>query len=293
MVDDNQSLVPHEGSTSPGLSRAQFEEVIRRASELASTSAEPGSSLSEAELFRIASEVGLPAAHVKTALAEVRSQPVPSGPVRALVNGPWVRVSRVVPGSREELTRAIDRFLVGGRLLQPVRKGNDHLVYWPAKDWVSQIARAASSTGKRYYIASAKRVEVSLHEVTDDTTLVEFAVDPGIHGEYLGGAVVSSVLGGGVGGVGVAALVATTAPLALGVAAGVALGGAIVGGISYLVGRNYLSQLERVHLEVEGVLDHLERKEQPEPPPASWRQWVSRNFGGVARELRSLDDDRD
>ena len=284
-MDDGTSLAPRPDDPGKGLSRPQFEEVIRRASELAATDAEPGTSLSEAELFRIASEVGLPAAHVKTALAEVRSRPVPSGPFQALARGPWVRVSRVVPGTREEVTAAIDRFLVGGRLLQPVRKGKEQLVYWPAKDWVSQIARAASSTGKRYYIASAKRVEVTLHPVTEDTTLVEFAVDPGIHGEHFGGAVVSSVIGGGAGGVGTTLLVAGAAPLAVGVLAGVAAGGAIMAGISYLVGRNYLSQLERVHLEVEGVLDRLERQEEPAPPPASWRQWVSRNFGGVAREL--------
>ncbi|MEZ4416957.1 MAG: hypothetical protein R3E10_14495 [Gemmatimonadota bacterium] len=281
---DKRDLVPYD-SRGKGLSRREFEEVIRRASELAAREPEAGSGLSEAELFRIANEVGLPDEHVRKALAEVRSGVLPESAWGALVANPRVRVSRVVPGSREAIADKLDQFLVGGRLLQPVRKGADQMVYWPAKDWASQIARAASSTGKRYYIASAKRVEVSLSPVREDAVAVELAVDPGIHGENLGGAIVSSVVGGGAGAVATGFAVAAIAPLALGIAAGVAVGAGLASGISYLVGRNYLSQLERVRLEVEGVLDALERGEDLAPPPPSWRKWVSRHFGGVAKEL--------
>ncbi|MEZ4425123.1 MAG: hypothetical protein R3E98_17130 [Gemmatimonadota bacterium] len=278
-----RGLVPDDRGR--GLSRHQFEEVIRRAAELAAREPDAGSRLSEAELFRIAGEVGLPEEHVRLALAEVRSPPLPRSGLPALVAGPWVRVSRVVPGTRAELAATIDRFLVGGRLLQPVRKGTDQMVYWPAKDWASQIARAASATGKRYYIASAKRVEVFLEPVRDDAVAVEFAVDPGLHSENLAGAILGGLGGGGGAGVGVAFAVATAAPLALGVAAGVAVGALVAGGIAHAVGVSYHSQLERVRLEVEGVLDALERREPLEPPPPSWRRWVSRHFGGIAKDL--------
>ena len=61
-------------SKSRGLTRAQFDEVIRRASELAARGKETdGSDLTESEVFRIAREVGLSDAHVTTALTELRA----------------------------------------------------------------------------------------------------------------------------------------------------------------------------------------------------------------------------
>jgi hypothetical protein len=44
---------------------------------------------------------------------------------------------------------------------------------------------------------------------------------------------------------------------------------------------------------VEGVLDALETGMSLEPPPASWRRWVKRQFHGVARDLMSGDDEED
>jgi hypothetical protein len=287
-MGDERSPVPEQPSRS-GLSRREFEEVIRRASELASKEPDAGTSLSESELFRIAEEVGLPEEHVRRALVEVRSETIPEGGIRALRGSPWIRASRVVPGSREELAESIDQFLVGGRLLHPVRKGNEYMVYWPSQDWASQIARTASSTGRKYYIASAKRVEVRLRPVHDKATWVEIAVDPGIRGDSVAGAILGGI-GGGVGvGVGAGVALAAVGPLTLAVAASVVAGSLAAGGVTWLVGRSYRNQMERVRLELEGVLDQLERGETLEPPPPSWQRWVSRHFRGIAKELRRLE----
>lgn len=268
------------------ISQREFEEVIRRATELAtSDSATPDVHLSEAELFRIAAEVGLPREHVRDALVEVRARPpVPSG-IRAFWASPWLDASRVVPGGVDEVATKLDEFLVSSRLLQQVRRSTDQMVYWPAEDWASQIARAASSTGRKYYIASAKRVEVTLRPVSEDQTWVELRVDPGLRNDNMAGA----IFGGGAGGVGVgvltAAVLAPVAPIALAVAGAAAAGASVLGGISWAISRSYRGQLEKVKLELEGVLDQLERGEMPEPPPSSWRRWVSRNFRGIAREI--------
>ena len=271
----------------PGaLTREEFEAVIRRATELAAGETDAASpQLSEAELFRIADEVGLTREHVQEALVQVRAEPpVPSG-VRAFWSSPWLSASRVVPGDRETVATMLDEFLVSSRLLQQVRRSSDQMVYWPAEDWASQIARAASATGKKYYIASAKRVELTLRPVGVDSTWVEIRVDPGIRNDNAAGA----VFGGGAAGVGLgvvtAAILLPAAPLALGIGAAVAVGGSAFGGIGWAISRSYRSQLEKVQLELEGVLDQLERGKMPEPPPSSWRRWVSRNFRGIAREI--------
>lgn len=281
-MEPDNSLVPRQGR---GVSRKDFEEVIRRAAELAQADGATSPDISEAELFKIAAEVGLGEEHVRRALVEVKqSPPVPSG-VRALWSDPWLTASRVVPGSRDVVAKRIDDFLVSSRLLQQVRQGTDHMVYWPAEDWASQIARAASSTGKKYYIASAKRVEIGLQQVKDDSTWVELRVDPGIRNDLLAGAFIGGGTGGVGAGVGLALLMTPAAPLVAGIAAGVAVGGALFGGITWAVARTYRGQVERVKLEMEGVLDQLERGEIPEPPPSSWRKWVSRHFRGIAREI--------
>jgi len=282
MAGDNLVPRPQRGT----VTRREFEEVIRRATELAQEDSDGGpSTLDEAELFRIASEVGLSREHVREALVQVRSEPpVPNG-VRALWSSAWLTASRVVPGGVEEVGQMIDEFLVSSRLLQQVRRSSDQMVYWPSEDWASQIARAASATGKKYYVASAKRVEVTLRSVEEGSTWVELRVDPGIRGDN----VAAAIFGGGAAGIGLggltAALLLPAAPVVVGAAAAIAVGASAVGGISWAIGRAYRTQSEKVQLELEGVLDQLERGQMPEPPPSSWRRWVSRHFRGIAREI--------
>lgn len=268
------------------LSRREFDEVIRRATELASADPEAlESGLSEAEVLRIAGEVGLPERHVRRALSEVRSSPPPRSPLQALFGPPVISAYRIVPGTRDQLAQTLDEFLVAGRLLQPVRQGKDVMVYWPAVDWASQIARAASSTSRRYYIASAKRVEIRLRDIGSDRTAVEMDVDPGTQGNNLGGAITGGLVAGAGAGVGLTLLGATVAPIGLAALVGTAVGGGVLFGILWLVGRHQRRQNQEVKLELEGVLDDLEQGKSLEPPPASWRRWVKRHFGGVARDV--------
>ncbi len=273
--------------TGRSLTRKEFDEVIRRAAEIAASEPEGGDSgLTEGELFRIAGEVGLDERHVRKALVQVRtSPPTGRGPVAALYGPNFVVASRIVPGTREELAKTIDDFMVAGQLLQAVRKNSSVLLYRPAVDWASQIARAASSTSRKYYVASSKRVEVRLEQVEEARSFVEIEVEPGTRDEYLIGGGVGGVGAGAGVGVGVAFLVATAAPLALGVAAGVGIGSAVFGGIAWVTGYYHKRRLLEVRAEIEGILDRLETGESLEPPPSSWRRWVRRHFHGVAKDL--------
>lgn len=272
---------------SRSLTRKEFDEVIRRAAEIAASEPESGDSgLTEMDLLRIAGEVGLEERHVRKALLQVRSSPLTSrNPVGTLYGPTFVVASRVVPGVREDLIVKIDEFMVAGQLLQALRKGSSVLLYRPAVDWASQIARAASSTSRKYYVASAKRVEVRFESVEAGRTWVEIEVEPGTRENYLAGGILGGLGGGAGAGVGVGLALAAAGPAALGVAAGIAAGSAVFGGICWVTGSYHKRRLLEVRAEVEGILDRLEAEESLEPPPSSWRRWVHRHFHGVAREL--------
>ncbi len=292
-MTDSDRRLPAKRSDSEGhLTRPEFEEVIRLAAEMAAEDTDAsGGSLSEAELYRIAGEVGLPEKHVRSALARVRSGTPVSG-WRALFGSAWIRVSRVVPGTPKRIARELDEFLVGGRLLEPVRRSDELMIYWPAVDWASSVARSASLSGRRYYVAAAKKVEVQLQPVGENSTWVEIAVDPGLQGENGAGAVFGGLGGGGAIGFGAGLLAASLGPLGLAVGVGIGVGALGATAIGWAVAHSHAKQMARVRLEIEDILDRLERGESLEPPPPSWQRWVSRHFRGVAREMFGLGNDR-
>jgi hypothetical protein len=262
---------------SRSLTRTEFEAVMKRASELAISDPYDGQSLlDEAEVFRIASEVGLPQEHVRQALAEMRSSEDPASTIDRWFGARQVRGSRVVRASKEDLRDKLDEFLVVGNLLEAIRQGTDLLLYRPAVDWISHFARAGASLSRRAHWASAKEIEIRLEELDSRTTLIDIRVDPGIRGSYTVGAGVGGpVTGGGVG-FGVAALLGGVLgqPWAAALTAGGLSALVIATTITWVIGRYSLRAREEVQQELEGVLDRLEQGEDLAPPPASWRRWV-------------------
>jgi hypothetical protein len=275
------------------LTRHEFDAVIRRAAELASSDPESAEgALTEAELFRIASEVGLSEGHVRVALSEVRSGVESAGFVDRIFGPAFVRVSRVIPGTPETLSQSVDEFLVSTQLLQRVRRTPSMLSYRPAVDWASQVARAASFSTRKYLIASARSVEVQLEVVGADRVLVQFLIDPGTRGGDLGGAVFGGGLAGTAAGTAVGFGLGIVAPLALAVGAGVVLAGGLWSVIFFSTGALHRRKVGDVHAEIEGVLDALETGVSLEPPPPAWRKWVKRHFHGVARDILGDEDER-
>lgn len=281
------------------LTRRQFDEVIRRASELAldDVGGDDGELMSEADVYRIARDVGLPEAHIRKALTEMSSGGSGGGAIAESGSG-WdrfwgpeeLRVSRVVPGSPARLAKKLNDYMVGGRLLQPVRRTPSFLQYRPAVDWMSQVARAASGTARRYYVASAKGVEVHLEPVDEHRTHVTLSVDPGIRGNYTSIGFIGGAGAGGGSGFGVfMGLIATGIGAPLAIAGATVTGGVALWGVAKLAAREHHTKLEEVQAELEGVLDLLEAGGQPEPPPPSWRKWIERRFHGARRLMEAED----
>lgn len=276
------------------LTRHEFDAVIRRAAELASSEPESAEgALTEAELYRIAGEVGLAESHVRMALAEVRSGVGDEGGFLDRVFGPaLIRASRVVPGTPEKLSHRIDEFLVSTQLLQRVRRTPTMLSYRPAVDWASQVARAASFRSRKYFVASARSVEVQLEPAAEDRTLVQFLIDPGTRGNDVAGATIGGTLASGAAGTASALGLAMVAPLALAVGSGVVVAGGLWSAIFFGTGSAHRRKVSDVRAEVEGVLDALESGASLEPPPPAWRKWVKRHFHGVARDILGDDEVR-
>ena len=276
------------------ISRRDFDQVMRRASELAA--AEPGGAegeFSDAEVLRIGREAGLAEHHVRRALTELRSGGGRAlrrrSGIHELIEPGEVRGSRVVGRPRAALRRELDDFLAGGQLLQRMRRRDDLLQYRPAIDWASRVARAASSTSRQHYVATSRLVEVRLDELEGGATQVDILVDPGISGDYRGRAVLGSGIVGLAVGYGTAAAIATVFSLTAAAVCGLVAGSAAAVGIAVLAGRGFQRRLSEIHLEVEGILDGLERSGGLEPPPPAWRRWVRRHFHGVAREMTGRD----
>ena len=273
------------------LTRREFDEVIRRAAELAAQESDSSEELQETDLFRIADDVGLPAEHVRQALSEVKATGASRGIIDRWYGPATIVASRVVPGTPNAIADKLDEFLIGGRLLQRVRRTPDYLHYRPAVDWISTMARAASSTSRRYYVASAKSVEARLSGLENRRTHVEFVVDPGIRSDWVTGGMIGGGFGGLVGGTGMAMATATITPELVAVGTGIAFFGGILAGVNRLTAAGHKKKRAEIQAEIEGILDALEADETLEPPPPSWRKWVEKQFHGARRLLEPRDDD--
>lgn len=260
------------------LTRAEFDEVMRRAADLAATEPDPSDgSISEEEVLRIAGEVGIPQKYVHRALVDIRSPSAPTTHIDRWFGTKTLAAWRVAPGEEAELARKLQGFLVDGQLLKPVRSSRDEMTYRPATDWLSRFAHAAGSLAGTYYFASAREVKIELNDAGPGFTHVKLTVDPGIRQERLGASIFAGLVAAGAGVLVTPTLaVAMGLPMALGIGVGIFAAAAAAWGTVWAMARKSRRQLDEVRDEVEGVLDRLEAGEKLDPPPSSWRRWVRR-----------------
>src|SRR5690554_4305735 len=132
---------PPTRASERGITRRELEAVIRRAAELYAADAEADERISEEELLRIASEIGLPSRHVRQALLELSDAAPESSLLDRLCGPAMVRGVRVVPSDADHVYRNLDEYLTTREYLHPMRRRERGGWYAPAEDFISQVAR--------------------------------------------------------------------------------------------------------------------------------------------------------
>lgn len=259
-VPRNRDILPE-----PRLTPEQFEQVIRRASELQSRRADDaaGEGITHAELIRIGREVGLSPQHIQQALAETM-EPRPAAaslPERVFGVGA-VAASRVVPGDPVSVQAHVEAYLLQREWLAVLRRFPDRTVYQRAAGL--QIARAVDlarsallggdpAVGAGFKLRNTRRVEVAARPLEDGFTYVTLRADLR---NYRTGFATAGVVGGG----GIAGGIAATLAVAIDPAAalvGIPALGASMWGFRAMHG--HVAEHAQTHLEA--LLDCLERGE--------------------------------
>jgi hypothetical protein len=273
---------PHPGRA---LARRDFEEVIRRAAELAAREGDDDERLTEDEVLRIGQELGLSAHHMKRALYEL---PELSAAPRWYDRyfGPAIfSVARVVPGQPDPTLHRVEDYLVTREYQQIARRRGHTVAFTPAEDTLSTLARAFMRPGRRHVIARASRLMISVQPLPDDESHVRLDVDLGDERKRR---VTAGIAFGGVAGAvfgsAAAALVAVNSPALLGpFPAILAFSGTFlaVGAASVsAAAAGFKNRVLAAKFELAGLLDRVEHGESLDPPPAPWRRRLQlRLFG--------------
>lgn len=267
------------------IARRDFEAIIRRAAELTLADADAGDLLTEDEVLRIASELGLPAHHVRQALYELPAiTAAPHWYDRWFERG-VVADTRAVPLRADQLRRRVEDYLATHEYLQVVRRRPEETVFAPAEDALSRVARVFARPSSRFGLAHAERVVVAVHALPDQRSHIRVETDLQ---QERSRAAVSGVLWGGFlglitgGGLATGAILvatgATEAVLAAGglitsVAAGLTIG------VKAEASR-FRARVTRVQGELAHLLDRAESGQSLEPPPAPWRRSLQAKLFG-------------
>jgi len=276
---------PVEGTseTSGAISRARLEAVIRRAAELYAAEADADDGVSEAELLRIAEELGLPSRLVRQALYETTEAPSEPTLVDRLSAPATLSVSRVVPNEAALTFARLEEYLVTREYFQITRRQPGRAWFIPADDFVSGIVRAISRPSNRNALAHARGVALSVHPLEEGRSHVRidmnyahtrkgYLVTGGVVGGLPAGLMVGGLLAGVAdalaGGIGPAAIIST-------IGAGMAASASV--GIT-IAAAQFRKFRNRAAAEAEHLLDRVETGERLDPPPPPWRRRLQQHL---------------
>jgi len=241
------------------LERAALERVLARAAELQAADADTGElTLTEAQIIDVGNEVGIPAKHLRQALAEERSRvavPVERGRVAAMFGSATVSASRTVTGTPAVIFDRLDTWMQKEESLQVKRRFADRMAWEPRGGMAIEFQRLMNLSGHGYRLARAEEVAATVIAVDAERSIVRLDASlANVRSKRLigGGAMVA---GGGVTGGILVVLGVMTAVAALPVAAGLVAG--------YFIARSHAPHVAAAQLALEQLLDRLERGELP------------------------------
>ena len=275
--------------SSAGISRRGLELVIRRAAELAAQEADADERLSEAEVLRIAEELGLPGHHVRRALYELPdAEAEAEGPVTRWYGERAVTGTRVVPAPPEQVAARLEDYLVTREFLQVLRKQSGRLALHPADDAISSVARAVRRPQRQWQIARARRVLVDVRPMPGRESHVRLDLDVTNHrrsamtGGFVGGALVGLPLAAVAffpAGQLVLPVLGDAAAYGAGLLAGAGTFAASVAGGVAIARSRFRARMDSARLEIAGLLDRLEAGGRLDPPAAPWLRSLRSRIG--------------
>lgn len=260
------------------ITRHDFEAVIRRAADLAMSEGEAEDWLSEDEVVRIGGELGLAPQHVRQALYELPAlEPEPSALAR--VYGPdMITASRIIPGDVQPTLARLEDYLTTAEYLHLVRRLEGRVIFQPAEDAISLLARGLLRPSNRFQLARARNVVLSVRPIEEERTHVQITTDMGDQRRRAMG---TGVFVGGAGGFVFGGLAATAVLFSIDAGLAANAGALATLAASTAVGvwvgirstaSAFRSRLDAARLELDSLLDRAERGERLEPPPAPWRR---------------------
>lgn len=273
--------------TAPAIARKDLEAVIRRAVELSLSERDAEEQLSEEEVVRVATEVGLPARLARQALYELPALSAAPGMLEGSFGQAVVSSARAIqPANADRLRRRIEEYLSSHEYLQVVRRKGGRLYLVPAEDTISSLARGLLRPKSRYQLARARRVVVDVRSLDEKSSHVQIATDfsdqrgSAVRQALLGG----SVLGSAAGGLAAALVAFQTDPGLMATAGQViaflGVGAGTLSGFVRLAARTFKRRMLEAKLELDGLLDRAEHGQRLEPPPAPWKRRLMQRFRG-------------
>ncbi len=266
------------------ITREQLERIIQRAAELQAGEMDTGEGMTEQELLKLGSDVGIPGRFLRQALYE--EQAAGGAALAHDFLGRWVGprmvlAHRVVPGDRAALEQALGDYMTEEEAMTPLRRLPDRTVWERQKGLFAEMKRGFALDGRAYHLARAQDVSVQIAALEDGYCHAELAADVGnLREQAVAGS--ATLLAGGALGAVLLALIPGLFPIAF----VPLLAGA---GLALLPGRVHRRKVERMQVALEQVLDRLERGEIRRPPQLSGPRLSA--FGRIASEIKKSVED--
>lgn len=250
------------GSLAP-LDRAALERVLARAAELQARLADAPDELTEKQLLELGSEVGIPAAHLRQALAEERTRvvlPEETGVVGSWFGSTMAAASRVVPGTSAEVLAQIDSWMQKQELLRVRRRIGERLTWEARRDFMGSMQASFNIGGRAYALTPATEVGATVVPLDAGRVLVRLDADfapSRLRNVRWAGATAGLGVTSGAGVVALASMSAEPGALVIGALVG-SIWTALAGLGATAIARTQRRKVSRGQLALEQILDKLE-----------------------------------
>jgi hypothetical protein len=278
---------PRDERPGEGLDRTHLDRIIRRATELQFEGGGVGSDrLSEDEVLRIGSEVGLERKHLLRALGELRVDSLrapaetDTGILHRVVGPARVSASRVVPAEATRAMHEVGEYLRLGESLRQVRKRGSRSRWEPEPGIAAYLQRELRLGGRSYDLARTDGVDVAVEPLGEATALVSITADVSTTRSQVGWGWGSGLTLGSAG-VGLAVGLVIGIPFL--VAPAVVAGGA---GAVAAARRDYRKRIARIRQAMDGLLDRMEAGDPLLAPGPSLRDRWTASTPGPRRPRR-------